>query len=213
MRSLAPAYLSALYILLMLSACAPKPAPAPAPPAPPPNVFALLPEPDGSASGITVRNQAGAQQLDQPYQAVRVARNDTAPGTPVVLSAADVRQLFGSAIDSLPEPELAFVLNFDEDKQELNPASMAKIPEILNAIRTRRSTSITVIGHTDTVATPDYNYKLGMRRAQNVAAILRNHGVPDSDLFWSSHGDADLLVKTERGKANADNRRVEVIVR
>jgi outer membrane protein OmpA-like peptidoglycan-associated protein len=210
-----------LCILLIAPACAPKPAPAPppSPPSPPPappviqNVFALLPEPGGQATGIIVRNQAGAQELSQPYQAVRVARNDTPPSAPYALSEADVRRLFGSAIATLPEPEVEFVLHFDENREVLNAESLAMIPSIMRAIQDRHSTSITVIGHTDTTATPEYNYALGMRRAQGVAAVLANQGVKDSDLFVSSHGDTDLLVRTERNKSEPRNRRVEVIVR
>jgi len=214
-RNLALVYEVVLCTLLIGSACAPKPAAAPPAPAPPAiqNIFAVLPEPDGSAGSITVGNQAGSQQLSLPNQAVRVANNNTPPGTPFTLINADVRRLFGSAIDSLPSPEVAFLLHFDENRQVLNAASEAVIPQILNAIRDRHSTSITVIGHTDTTATPQYNYELGRQRAENVAAILRNQGVKDSDLFVSSHGDTDLLVKTERGQPNAQNRRVEVIVR
>ena len=74
-------------------------------------------------------------------------------------------------------------------------------------------TAITVTGHTDTVASPQFNYNLGLKRAQGVATILLNQGVDAANLFVSSHGDADLLEKTERGIANARNRRVEVIVR
>jgi len=36
--------------------------------------------------------------------------------------------------------------------------------------------------------------------------------VEESSLFVVSSGEADLLVKTERGKAEPQNRRVEVIV-
>src|SRR5271165_1567072 len=95
-------------IVLLASACAPKraPAPTPAPPAPTANqnVFALLAEPGAASSGIVVRNQAGSQELTQPYQAVQVDRNDVAPSAPFALSEADVRRLFGAAIDALPAP-------------------------------------------------------------------------------------------------------------
>ena len=95
----------------------------------------------------------------------------------------------------------------------LNAESEALIPAILNAVRERHSTAVTVTGHTDTTADPQFNYQLGLRRAQRVAGILQSQGVNASDLFVSSHGDADLLVKTARGVVEARNRRVEVIVR
>ena len=84
---------------------------------------------------------------------------------------------------------------------------------ILNAILERHSTAVTVTGHTDTTATHEFNYRLGLRRAQNVADTLRSQGVNDSDLFVSSHCDADLLIKTGPNTPEAQNRRVEVIVR
>lgn len=202
-------------VMLFGAGCAPKRAAAP-PPIPAParqNVFALLPEPEGTATGIVVRNQAGSRELTQPYEAVRVERRDVAPGSAFTIDQPEVRRLFGAAIDALPAPEVEFVLHFEEGRDVLNAESVALIPQILAAIRERHSTAISVTGHTDTVDTPQVNYQLGLRRARNVAAILQGQGVDASDLFYSSHGDADLLVKTDRGVAEAKNRRVEVIVR
>jgi len=203
-----------LWLALFSMACAPKHAAAPPPPPPPKqNVFVLLPEGNGTSGGIVVRNQAGAQDLSQPYQAVRVERADVAPSAPFTLDPAEVTRLFGAAVDALPLPEILFVLHFDEGRDVLNAESEAQFPAILNAIRERQSTAITVIRHTDTTATPQFNYQLGIRRAQGVAALLLRQGVTADDLFVSSHGDTDLLVKTGPGVAEARNRRVEVIVR
>lgn len=204
----------AVTLIILSAACAPKRVAAPpAAPAARQNVFALLPEPQGQSSGIVVRNQGGAQDLTQPYQAVRVQSATVAPSAPVVLDQAEVRRLFGAAIDALPEPEILFVLHFDEGRDGLNAASQAQIPAILQAIRDRHSSAITVTGHTDTTATPQFNYELGLRRALNVKSLLEAQGVNAGDVFASSHGDADLLVKTDRNVANEQNRRVEVIVR
>jgi outer membrane protein OmpA-like peptidoglycan-associated protein len=200
-------------VWLVSAACAHKPAPAPAPPAPE-NVFALLPEPNGeSTHGIVVRNQAGAQDVTQSNQAVKVARVDAAPSAPYALTDADVRRLFGPAIDSLPAPEVQFALNFGVGSATLNAAVMAKMPDILKAIQDRHSTSITVTGHTDRTGKTDENVTLGMQRAQAVADILLANGVKKSDLVVSSHGEVDPVVKTGPNEANEENRRVEVIVR
>jgi outer membrane protein OmpA-like peptidoglycan-associated protein len=187
--------------------------PAPLPPVAKQNVFVLLPDPEGRPGAIVVRNPAGAQDLSQPYQAVRVERPDVAPSAPFPLDQAEVRRLFGAALDVLPAAEVSFVLHFDEGRDVLTAESAAQVPAILNIIRQSRSTSITVTGHTDTTADSQFNKQLGMRRAQGVALILIAAGVNESDLFLSSHGDADLLVPTGRGEPNAQNRRVEVIVR
>jgi len=203
----------AISMALLTIACAPKRASTPAPPQPKQNLVALLPEPDGAPTGIVVRNQAGSQDLTQPIQAVRVERNDVAPSAPFPLDQAEVRRLFGAALDVVPAAEVQFLLHFDEGRDVLNAESEALIPAVLKTIRERRSTSITVTGHTDTTATPQFNYQLGLRRAQRVADLLRSQGVNQSDLFVSSHGDADLLVQTARGVSELRNRRVEIIVR
>jgi len=176
-------------------------------------VVVLLPDPDGKASSISVTNQAGTQTLSQPYQAVRVERSDTAPTPPVAMEQAEVRRVFGATLDALPPAEVLFTLYFGEDSEALLAESRARFPTILDAIRERRSTAISLIGHTDTTADSQYNYQLGLRRAEGVATLLRAQGVAGSDLFIESHGDADLAVKTARNVAERRNRRVEVIVR
>lgn len=211
-------HIAALPLLLLATACTPKRVAAPpAPPAPKQNVFVLLPDPEGKPSGIVVKNRAGAQDLSQAYQAIRVERANLAPGPPFTLDQPEVKRLFGAALGVLPAPEVLFTLHFDQGKDVLNAESEARLPAILNAvlstIRKRRSTAIGVTGHTDTTAGAQFNYQLGLRRAQRVAGILVAHGVDASELSVSSHGYADLLVKTPFDVAEARNRRVEIIVR
>jgi outer membrane protein OmpA-like peptidoglycan-associated protein len=201
-------------LLILVSGCAPKQAqaPPPVPPQPKQNLIVLLPDPEGKPSAITMTNSGGAQTLSQPYQAIRVERSDAAPIPPFAMDQAEVRRVFGTVLDALPAPAVAFTLYFGLGSEVLLPEDQAELPGILNAIRERRSTVISVIGHSDTTADPQYNYQLGLRRAQGVAAILRARGVDSSTLFVASHGDADLAVKTGRGVSERRNRRVEVIV-
>lgn len=202
------------FVLLLWSGCASKQAAAPPPPPPPKqNIVALLAEPDGKAGRIVVTNAGGSQEVSVANQAVSVLRSDTAPSTPYTLDQQTIRRLFGTALDALPPAEVQFVLYFDEGKDDLNPASLAELPAIARAVQDRRSTAVSVIGHTDTTGDPQSNYRLGMRRAQRVAAYLRHRGLEPANLFVDSHGEADLLVKTPQGQAEPRNRRVEVIVR
>jgi peptidoglycan-associated lipoprotein len=188
-------------------------APAPPPAAQKQNLFVLLPEPDGKPSGISMTNPAGSQTITQPYQAIRVQSAGVAPAPPFAFDEAAVQRLFGAVIDALPAAEMAFTLYFGENSDMLDVESEAQVPSIAKAIRDRRSTAISLIGHTDTTGASQSNYQLGLRRAQTVAAILGRQGAEAGDLFIESHGDADLLVKTDPGVAERRNRRVEVIVR
>jgi outer membrane protein OmpA-like peptidoglycan-associated protein len=208
--------LAAILALLLLAAgCTKKPAPVPTPPLPqqPQNIFALLPDPDGRTTGIVVRNPAGEQEISQPDQAVRVPGATVAPTAPFAIDQPTVRRLFGTALNALPSAEVHFVLYFDLAQDALNAQSQAQIPLILRAIQDRRSTNISVTGHTDTYGPQNLNYGLGLRRAETVATILRADGVVQSNLFVTSHGEADPLIKTARGVDEPQNRRVEVIVR
>jgi outer membrane protein OmpA-like peptidoglycan-associated protein len=196
-------------------ACAPKKAqaPAPPPPAPKPSILVLLADPEGKPSSIVLTNAAGTQTISEPNQAIRVPQPDAPPSPPVAINRAEIQKVFGSVLDALPAVEAVFNLYFETERDVPLTEAQKQLPAILEAIRERRSTAITVIGHTDTTADPKYNYQLGLRRAQGVATFLRTHGVDSSSLMVSSHGDTDLAVKTARGVAESRNRRVEVIVR
>jgi peptidoglycan-associated lipoprotein len=190
-----------------------QPPPPPLPPAPPPSsLIVLIPEPAGKATGLTVSNAVGSQTLDQPYQAVSIVRG-AAPSAPFMMDEPSVNRAFGALLAALPSPEISFLLHFQVNTDVLTPDSRALLPAVFNAVRERRSTAITVIGHTDTTGTPAANYQLGLRRANAVADLLRAQGAAASDLIVESHGEADLLVKTLPGRDEPLNRRVEIIVR
>jgi len=176
-------------------------------------VVVLLPDPEGKPGGIAVTNSAGAQTLTEPYQAVRVESSTVAPTPPFAMDQAEVRRVFGAVLDTLPSPEVAFTLYFDLNSDTLTPESQAQLPAILKAIQERRSTAISLIGHTDTTVGLVSNEQLGLRRAQTVEGILRGRGVDASNLSVESHGDADLAAPTDRGVEEPRNRRVQVIVR
>jgi outer membrane protein OmpA-like peptidoglycan-associated protein len=210
---------AAMAALMILAGCAKHPQPIPTPtaaapkaPAPKQNIFALLPDPEGKDTRMVVTNTGGTQEIGQPNQAVRVERADVAPTAPFAIDQATVRRLFGAALDAMPDPEIHFVLYFDEASDAPNAASMAMMPAILRAVQDRRSTDVIVTGHTDSTGSTAANYALGLRRAERVAGVLRAQGVDAGGLFVTSHGEADPLVKTPPGTAEQRNRRVEVIV-
>jgi outer membrane protein OmpA-like peptidoglycan-associated protein len=211
---MAAKWVAVALLLLFACGCAPKQAQAPPPPTPvkpKQNLIVLLPDPEGKPGAIDVTNSAGTQTLNQPYQAIRVEKREAAASQPFAMDEGEVRRVFGAALDALPMPELAFTLYFDAGSDA--PENQAELQAIVNAIVERRSTAISLIGHTDTTADAKFNYQLGLRRAQAVAASLRARRVDSSNIFVSSHGDTDLAVKTPRGVSERRNRRVEVLVR
>src|SRR5262249_1377487 len=127
-------------------------APAPAPsstPAPAQNIFALLPDPENNSTAIVVTNSGGTQEIRESNHAVLVERPDAAPTAPFPIDQSTVTRLFGAVLESMPDPEIRFLLYFDEASDTLNSEAQAMMASILRAVQKRHSTDISVTGHTD----------------------------------------------------------------
>ncbi|WP_135075376.1 FecR domain-containing protein [Terasakiella sp. SH-1] len=68
------------------------------------NQITLMPEDDGQLGEIIVRNDAGVQVLNQPNQSVAMTSRFEAPPPPIVMSAEQIQQAYGSALSVLPPP-------------------------------------------------------------------------------------------------------------
>lgn len=70
--------------------------------------------------------------------------------------------------------------------------------------------SLQVDGHADASGSAPYNQKLSETRANNVAQLLRNAGIPAEALAVRGYGKSRLAVQTADGVREPLNRRVEV---
>jgi len=174
---------------------------------------ALLPDPDTGAVGrATVATQPGSVELSTA-RATSVAVRKSPPSGVTTLTEADARQLFGSALDMLPMAPQRFTLNFEFDSDELTAESRALVPQVLTAVKGRPVPEVDVIGHTDTMGTSASNIALGFKRAEIIRRLLIETGLDPSLIETSSHGEADLLVRTADEVPEPRNRRVEITVR
>jgi outer membrane protein OmpA-like peptidoglycan-associated protein len=103
------------------------------------------------------------------------------------------------------------MLNFLFDSMELTPASRKMLPEVLQVVRQRSPTEITVFGYTDSVGTDSYNLALSAQRARAVARLLRKID-PDMPIDVQYFGDKAPLVPTPRGVPEPRNRRAEIVI-
>ena len=79
---------------------------------------------------------------------------------------------------------------------------------------TGRFPDVAVVGHTDTTGTPAVNFELGLRRAtMRSQPPRRRRPRRGRSSSVTSHGEADLLVKTADEVSEPRNRRVEITVR
>jgi outer membrane protein OmpA-like peptidoglycan-associated protein len=69
---------------------------------------------------------------------------------------------------------------------------------------------VLVAGHGDRSGSANRNLLLSRRRAEHVAAYLKQAGIPDSLIFTYGFGETRPLVETPDGVEEAQNRRVEI---
>ncbi len=107
--------------------------------------------------------------------------------------------------------EEIFEVRFDFDKSTIKPEYEELIRKLVTATQENKNIKVSVIGHTDTMGSANYNYALGGRRAEAVQKLLIKYGIPASQIVAVSAGEEGLAVPTADGVANAANRRVQVI--
>jgi peptidoglycan-associated lipoprotein len=205
--------LLALAALVVTVACGSKRV-APAPPAAPnPTLVVLLPDPESRVTGrAVVSNEFGSTDLKTP-RAGSLATATAAPGPARTVSDDEVTRIFGAALAAVPPAPRHFTLQFKFESDTLTEAAAALIPEILAAVRAMPVPEVSVVGHTDTMGEPKANIALGLKRATSVRAILLGAGLAESTVVVTSHGEADLIVKTRDNTPEPRNRRVEITVR
>jgi len=177
------------------------------------SMIVLLPE-DGKVSGeVMVENAQGAQLLNRSWQSVEIAGPQGQPARPIVLDKKSVQDDFGGVMADMPLQPVHFLLYFKRDSAELLPDSKLLLPAIAKAVKERHPAQLSIVGHTDTRHSKEYNCKLGLRRATEVSRLLVSYGADPASIETSSRGKSDLLVKTPDQTLEPRNRRVEVTVR
>lgn len=173
----------------------------------------LLPDPGTSAVGsAVVSNPQGRVTLDAARESTRVG-SGTAPTDPVVISGAEVSEVFGDLLRTLPPEPRHFTLFFKFESEELTDESRAVVQQVLQEVKARQVPDVVAVGHTDTTGRARANVQLGLRRATAVRSLLVNAGLNLAAVEVASHGEAELLVKTSDGVFEPRNRRVEITVR
>lgn len=170
----------------------------------------LLPDQSGHVGAVTVSGAQGHQRIDQAYSTVAVAQS-SAPGTPQAVDRQTFEQDHRALLDAQPTPPKSFTLNFLFDSMELTPESKKTLPAVLQAVRDRSPTEVTVFGYADGSGTAAYNMALSSQRAQVVARLLRQID-PKLPMDVRYFGDKAPLVPSAPGVREPRNRRAEIVV-
>ncbi len=107
--------------------------------------------------------------------------------------------------------EEIFEIRFDFNKAKIKPEYQDVIKKLVETTQENKNVKISVVGHTDTVGTNNYNYALGGRRAEAVKKMLVKYGIPADQIVAVSSGKTDPKVPTGDQVKNPENRRVRVV--
>jgi len=118
----------------------------------------------------------------------------------------DVRSSSRGVVVNLPD------VLFEFGKSNLTSSAVSTVREIARVVSKAPSRHISVEGHTDSIGTIDYNYRLSDARARAVAGELERNGIPRRSLTTRALGETEPIAtnKTEQGRRR--NRRVEVVI-
>jgi len=153
-----------------------------------------------SPAGIKLRNQFSHDLIF----GVRYAFNAPPPPMPPTASTA-------------PAPVAAasrtYLVYFDWDRATLTDRARQIIREAAENSTRIQHTRIEVSGYTDSSGAPENNQALSIRRAQAVAGELVRNGVPRDAIAAQGFGESNPLVPAGPNAREAQNRRVEIIIR
>ena len=176
------------------------------------DIFVLLPDQDGNVGEITISNRAGTTTLSKANESAYVTDNYV-PAQTTILSNNEVEKEFHDTLQAIPGTADQYILYFTPGTVNLTEESRNKLPLILQRIQERLPCEISIIGHTDTQASSEYNLALSLERAIEVKNKLLSIGAPRDLLEVSSHGENDPMIPTADNVAEPRNRRVEIFIR
>ena len=101
------------------------------------------------------------------------------------------------------------IIYFDFDKSELSSISKKEIKKFLEKNKNIINKFL-IVGHTDTMGTQEYNYKLSIERANVVKNLLIDLGIKEDNIKILGKGEIDLNIKTNDEVPHPANRRAEI---
>ena len=171
----------------------------------------LLPEEDGQTGAVAIAAKQHTTILDTPLAAAKIDTQGRVKQDR--LTEAEVRQTFASALAAQPPKPMSFLLYFVANSMEIVPSSQATLATLLTEVAGRQAVEVQITGHTDRVGSVADNDHLSQMRAEAVRDILVQHGLQASFIRAVGRGEREPLIPTPDEQPEAQNRRVEVIVR
>jgi outer membrane protein OmpA-like peptidoglycan-associated protein len=173
---------------------------------------------DGSVPTMAQAAQACRTALDGSLLALENAARPVPPPAPVTRAPILPPPVTQAPITPVPgaQPPLpatasaAYTAYFDFDSWTLTAEDLTVITNAINTARAGGQSRITVVGHTDTSGSVEYNQALSVRRANVVVEALVDMGARRAAIQASGVGKTDLAVQTPDNTREPRNRRTVI---
>ena len=152
----------------------------------------------GAIVGASAGNAIG-QTLDQQAADLRRDLNN---------DQVDVTNTGSELIVTMPQ-DILFALDSAAVRSDLR----RDLGVVAGNLQAYPNSTISIEGHTDNTGTANYNRLLSQRRANAVADILVNNGVPPERLYAVGRGENEPVASNLSATGRAQNRRVEIVIR
>lgn len=174
-------------------------------------MIAVLMEGRKKDTAIVVSTKAGSVVVDKPGEAAVVTDASMPPSKPKELSKSQMEHLFGTLASSSKKDEpRKFVLYFDG--LQILPSSQAQLQQLLDFVAKKKGEYVEISGYTDTVGKKQFNYQLGLKRANKVADLISKVDSDAVKIVIKSYGESALAIPTGDNVREDRNKRVEVFV-
>lgn len=108
--------------------------------------------------------------------------------------------------------QLPGAILFDFDSSEIRPDAERALNDVAKVIAAYPGRPARIEGHTDSIASDDYNLSLSKRRAQAVMDWLSAHGVERTRLSSAGFGESKPVASNDDAAGRQKNRRVEIVI-
>lgn len=108
--------------------------------------------------------------------------------------------------------QLPGAILFDFDSSAIRPDAEHALNDVAQVIKAYPGRPVRIEGHTDSIASDDYNLSLSKRRAQSVMDWLAAHEVERARLSSVGMGETRPVAPNDSAAGRQQNRRVEVVI-
>jgi outer membrane protein OmpA-like peptidoglycan-associated protein len=120
----------------------------------------------------------------------------------------------GTKVDSqgcpLPEVIVLKGVSFDYDSAVLRPDGLSVLDDAAATLKRYPEIRVEIAGHTDSIASEEYNQDLSERRAKSVLDYLVQQGIAVDRLSAKGYGESQPVADNATEEGRTSNRRVEL---